>query len=391
VTVGQAVAEQERILIVDEGSEDLLAEQEILKHNFPHSHISIANSLDQYRERLENSSFDLVILDDSLPGANPLELMRELLSSDHEPGVLVVAASTDPQAVSDLYAAGCQKCIVKKGDWLHELSPAARHIFRTRRLEEENLKLLSKLTEANILLEQKNRRLDEFTSTLAHDIRGPLGGISMKLDYIIDTYKPELPSRVALLLERAMSSVGRLTSIVQSMYEYARLGREAAATGLVDLHTLVADVVSDLNFEEAFHVKVGLGDLPTVWGSADQLRRVFSNLLSNAVKYNDKPEVRINVGLSKLYQNGLGPYAEIFIHDNGPGIAPADRQRIFSMFNRGHGDAPSDGLGVGLAVVQRIVELHFGKVWIDPENEVGCRVVIALPLERVDFVEMLPG
>jgi signal transduction histidine kinase len=120
-----------------------------------------------------------------------------------------------------------------------------------------------RLTEMLGLLEEKNKRLDEFSMTLAHDIRGPLAGISMKLEYLLDVFPNEMPPRATQLMTRALDSSKRLTSIVQSMYEYARLGAKAAKFQAVDLGTLVRETLSDLPLDAALDVKVGVDTLPT--------------------------------------------------------------------------------------------------------------------------------
>jgi signal transduction histidine kinase len=246
--------------------------------------------------------------------------------------------------------------------------------------------LVARLTEANAMLEEKNKRLDDFSASLAHDIRGPLGGISMKIDYILDTYNGELPERVKELLSRSYSSVHRLTDVVQSMYEYAKLGKQAAEMAKVDLHQLVQDAIADLHFPDELDITINLSPMPEVWGNAGLLRRVIQNLLVNAVKYNNKEKINITIGLNKTFSNTLGEFAEFFVQDNGPGVPESQRSEIFHMFVRGAGDK-RDGLGVGLAIVQRIIELHYGRIWLETPKEGGARFAFVLPLGQIHFIE----
>jgi signal transduction histidine kinase len=298
----------------------------------------------------------------------------------------MVSKQLSPEAVAELYNAGCAKCIVQREGWQAELAPAIRHVLRFKRLEEENGRLLVKLTEANQLLQDRNQRLDEFSATLAHDIRGPLGGISMKLEYLMDHYQQGLDQRFAELLKRSMASAHRLTKIVQAMYEFAKLGSQAAVMQAVDLNQIVPECISDLHFDEQLDITVGVGALPTVWGNADLLRRVFINLINNAVKYNDKHKIVVNVGQERLLEKGMAPYAEIFVEDNGPGIRKEDQQTIFQMFSRGQ-DAKQEGSGIGLAVVSRIVELHFGSVRLQSSPERGAKFILSLPMDKIDFLK----
>ncbi len=382
------VRKPQHILIFDESEVDLQATDELLTSSFPEAMVTAVGDLAEYRQEISGKDYDLVVLNHDLSQENPRKLINELRLKDFEPAVLVVSRSTSPQAVAEAYASGCHKCIVQNEAWREEMAPAIRHLLRIRRLEDENRKLLSRLTEANILLEEKNKRLDDFSATLAHDIRGPLGGITMKLEYIIDTHEGKLDVKFGEMLKRTLQSTARLTSVVQGMYEFARLGAKAAHMCEVPLTELIKEVVSDLSFDDKLDIRIGLGDLPAVvWGNANLLRRLFTNLINNAVKYNNKNEVIINIAVRAVVDKSIARFAEIYVEDNGPGIPPEELKDIFSMFTRGS-SAKNDkeGLGIGLAIVQRIAELHFGKVTVESEVGKGTRFVLLMPIEKIDFI-----
>jgi signal transduction histidine kinase len=268
------------------------------------------------------------------------------------------------------------------------MTHAVRDMLRIRKLEGENSVIRARLIEANNMLDEKNRRLDDFCATIAHDIRGPLSGLILKLDYIIDTYQAELDERFVGLLTRSLQSAERLVGVVQAMYEFAKVGSKSAKMELIDLNDVVAGVVADLPVDSSREVKIGVGELPVVWGNASLLRRVFFNLITNAIKYNDKEEVRINIGHDGEVARAVARYVRIFVEDNGPGIPAEEAAHVFDMFSRGQkppGGHP-EGLGIGLAVVQKIVELHFGRVELCGQSGPGCRFVFTLPRERVELV-----
>ncbi len=331
--------------------------------------------------------FDVVVLDYDLPTLQDLGLIHQLRVKDHDPSVLIVSSSSDPQDVSRAYVDGCHRYVVKSNRWLEELSTAVRHSVRYRRLEEANRSLLAKLTEANILLEEKNQRLNEFSATVAHDIRAPLGALCMKLDYLRETYAEKIEKRFGDLLMRSHETAQRLIDVVQAMYELARLGAQATKMGEVALRPLILETLEDLSFDDSLDINVGVGELPTIWGNADLLRRVFINLINNAVKYTDKPQIIINIGYRGHVDRTLGRFVDIFIEDNGPGIPEAEKKDLFSIFIRGSSaTAQDDGLGVGLSVVHRIVDLHFGKIQVESEVGKGTTFVLSLPVERIDFI-----
>lgn len=377
---------RDSILVLDSDTADLRATVEAIERQVPNADVCAISSLAEYSHLIESNDFDIVVLDDNLHDHRATELVQRLRLKDVEPGVLVVSRSADPRTVAEIYHSGCHKCIVKEGRWNDELGPAVRHLLRLKRLEGENRRLLAKLTEANVLLEEKNRRLDEFSATVAHDIRGPLGGIKMKLDYILETYGGSLDARCAGIMERAVSSAERLSQIVQAMYEYAKLGAKAARMTTVDLKQLVHEVVLDLHFDDSLDITVGIDELPVVYGNPELLRRLFINLLGNAVRYNDKPIILINVSLDGLEEKSLGTFARIAVTDNGRGIAAEDLTSIFTMFTRGADTSPEDGgTGIGLAVVQRICELHFGRVDVRSTVGEGTTFIVTLPRDRVEL------
>ncbi len=334
---------------------------------------------------LERAGVDVVVLNRDLGDANSLELLHELRLHESEPRVLIVAQNHSSQDVAQCYTAGCDRYLVQEARWLEELSPAVRHLLRLRRLEDENRRLLARLTEANGLLEEKNRRLDEFAATLAHDIRGPLGGISMKLEYILEEHQANLNERCRDLMVRTLRSAGRLTSTVQMMYEYAKIGAQAARMAEVSLSPLIEEIVHDLDVAQAKDVEIQIEELPVVWGNADLLRRLFINLIGNAIKYSDKPLTKIRIVSLGAVIRTIARFSRIAVIDNGPGISEKDQKQIFSMFARGPQVRGIEGIGLGLAITQRIAELHYGSVELESKLGSGSTFSVTLPTERIDF------
>jgi two-component system, sensor histidine kinase and response regulator len=370
------------ILILAQDPAALAAE---VQAQMPASTVAMLEDPAALEKILDVSPADVVVLDDNFVGPGSIELMHRLRLRDLEPAILFLCTTNEPRAVALAYSEGAQRCLVRSGEWQLELGPALRHLMRLRRLEEENRRLLTRITEANIMLEERNRRLDEFSSTVAHDIRGPLGGLSMRLEHLIDTQPQSATAAsdidpVMTQLRKALASTERLTEIVQAMYEYARVGKDATKQQRIDLNMLLTEVIHDLAYDKKLEIKIGMGDLPYVWGNAPLLRRLFSNLLSNAVRYAHKPEILINITAGEPIEHGVGTFVPISVCDNGPGISEKDQAHIFSFFSRGQeSNSKGDGLGLGLAMVQRIAELHNGKVNLRSTPGEGCCFEVLLP------------
>jgi len=352
----------------------------------PGVEISLVQEEQEFRRVLDSQEFQIVVFDHPAEAVTSRLYLPELRLRNFTPGVIVVTLPNDPLAVASLYNAGCHRLVPKVPGWAGELAQGIRSLLRSKRTERAQERMGERLTEMLGLLEEKNHRLDEFSMTLAHDIRGPLAGISMKLEYLLDVFPTEMPPRAVQLMSKALDSSKRLINIVQSMYEYARLGAKAAKFEEVNLEALVRETLSDLPLDAKLDVKVGIDTLPSVWGCPDLLRRIFINLVNNSVKYCDKAALVINIGCERVEERALGRYADIFVADNGPGIPPEEVAGLFAMFARGssaRGD--KEGLGAGLAVVQRIVELHLGKIHVKSELGHGVRFVLSLPVQPIDL------
>ena len=379
----------ENILLLEPPDEELKHALERIVYQLPTISLTQVSSLDTYQRTVAKNDYDIVIFDYDVSGDQGIQLIHELKLKNYEPAVLIVSSQVESKIFTEVYNQGLYRYIIKDGTWKEQLGPAIRALLRIRKLEHENRSLLAKLTEANAMLNEKNRRLDEFSATLAHDIRGPLGGICMKLEYILDTFGSSFEPRLFGLLDRARLAGDRLTHIVQAMYDFAKLGNKAAKMEHVDLLALVQNVAQDLSFDDALDISVMIDEkLPTVWGNRDLLSRVFLNLLQNAIKYCDKSSIRVEIGLDSIEQKTLGSFAKVFVRDNGPGIPARLQKDIFSIFSRGLHTSGSnkDGLGLGLSVVQRIVELHFGKVWVESEENASSTFLVMLPIDEISFI-----
>jgi signal transduction histidine kinase len=352
----------------------------------PQSEVVETHSLDEYLAALSKQDFDVVVLDYDLPEVQTKELLAQLRLRDNEPDVLILSKCTDPVTIRNI-AKAQKRYVVREEGWVDSMAHAIRDMLRIRRLEQEMSLIRARLTEANQRLEDRNRRLDDFCATIAHDIRGPLAGLVLKVEYILETQAEKFDDRTVNLLNRSVESTRRLVGVVQAMYEFAKIGFSGAKFSSTPLTPLVQEVMADINIDHSNDVDVKMQDLPVVWGSADLLRRVFQNLFVNAIKYCHQDKVEIQIRYKGLVQRGVGEFAHLEVSDNGPGIAAADAGSVFNMFSRGAGaDRGSDGLGIGLAIVQRIVELHQGSIELVSEPGESARFIIYLPTSKIEPV-----
>lgn len=214
-------------------------------------------------------------------------------------------------------------------------------------------------------IRQKNAELERFTYTVSHDLKSPL----ITIKSFSGSIKRDLASgrhdRVEMDLERIGTAADKMAALLDDLLELSRVGRIVNTAEPVAITELVDEVLTHLaGYLKANRVAIVVQpELPTVLCDRQRLAEVVQNLLENAVKYmGNQPEPRILFGMREEYDKNV-----FFVQDNGCGIDEKYHQNIFGLFNKL--DAKSDGTGIGLALVKRIIEVHGGEVWVESE---GC-------------------
>jgi signal transduction histidine kinase len=222
------------------------------------------------------------------------------------------------------------------------------------------------LAERSTDLARSNRDLDQFAYVASHDLKAPLRGIANLATWLEEDLGTDLPPTSKKNLELLRGRVHRLEALIDGILAYSRAGRVDKPPSDVDVRKLVREVV-DLAAPPA-HVQVDIGALPRLRTDRTALQQVFMNLLGNAIKHGDPTACRVTVS------GEAGDGGWIFhVSDNGPGIAPEYHERIFGLFQT---LAPRDrveGSGIGLAVVQKLVEARGGRAWVESQPGQGAR------------------
>src|SRR5215208_1748514 len=235
----------------------------------------------------------------------------------------------------------------------------------------ENARLFSDLqTELSVRkkliseLENKNAELERFTYTVSHDLKSPLFTIRGFLGYLEQDALSGNYERFRGDVQRITDATNKMQRLLNELLELSRIGRlknESTQLSFEELAREALELVHGRIMERGIAVHMD-ANLPYVYGDRPRLVEVLQNLLDNASKFmGDQKEPRIEIG-----QNGDQDGKLIFyVRDNGMGIAPEHHDRIFGLFNKL--DPRTDGTGVGLALVKRIVEFHGGRIWLESE------------------------
>lgn len=238
-----------------------------------------------------------------------------------------------------------------------------------RKKSEEAIQLYTKR------LEDKNKELEQFTFIASHDLREPLNSISSLIDFLVEHEKQKFDEETLKKLNFISKSTLRMTDLVKGLLDYARLGKNAEFER-IDFNEIVDVVLSDLETSiTSSNAKIKVHELPVLNALNMEIRLLFQNLISNAIKYR-KPDCAPEIDISaKKIKSGW----EFAVVDNGIGIPTDQKEKIFVIFQRLHGRAEYDGIGIGLSHCRKIAELHDGKIWVESELNSGSTFYFFIP------------
>jgi PAS domain S-box-containing protein len=230
--------------------------------------------------------------------------------------------------------------------------------------------------EAEQRLLQANRELEQFAYIASHDLQEPLRMIGSYLGLMQRKYASHLDARANEYIGFAVDGAARMQKLIRQLLEYAKLERTAPNLAEIDSRRALDEALKVLAARiSGSGATVTAGDLPRLRADPDLLARLFQNLISNAIKYSSKarpPLVRVEA------ERGEGGWV-FSVRDNGIGIPPDDRERVFAVFQRLHTRDEYPGTGLGLAICKRIVDRHGGRIWVESTPGEGSAFRFTVP------------
>jgi len=232
------------------------------------------------------------------------------------------------------------------------------------------------LEKTNRELLQANRELESFAYSISHDLRAPLRAVTGFSKILLQDYAGKLNAEGKELLQIMADNATRMSRMINDLLSLSRVIRSDMKLTTINMTSLARDIYNNLAVERAGKKYLFiLDELPDARGDKNLLEHVWMNLLSNAIKYSnprEQPEIRVE-GCQKDKQI---IYA---IHDNGVGFNPKYMHKLFGVFQRLHSGNEFEGNGVGLAIVQRIIQKHGGRVWAEGKLDQGAVFYFSLP------------
>ncbi|MBV9085080.1 MAG: PAS domain S-box protein [Acidobacteriaceae bacterium] len=227
-------------------------------------------------------------------------------------------------------------------------------------------------------LHRKNEELEQFSSTAAHDLQAPLRNIRNSAELLAKFYQGRLDGTADEFLRYILTGTEQMQNLVAALLTYARQEETSAPTNAVSVSRVVEGVLTNLKPEiENTGAEIVFRALPEVRADPVQLSQLFENLIGNALKYRSDKPPRITITVHRREDQWL-----FSVSDNGIGIPPEQRDRIFAPLKRLHGrEIP--GTGIGLAICKKIVERQGGCIWVESQPDQGSTFYFTLPVSSI--------
>lgn len=377
---------EQKWLIIEDNAFDAELIQRELSKAFPdsilHCTVDFEEALDHLAE--DADKIQLIISDYNLPGIDGLEGCKQLIDSGIDiPMVLMTGDGSESTAVTALKS-GIDDYIVKDalGGYLPLLTTVIAEVLDRHAIRRERALAQQALTNFTRELELKNRELDAFAQTVAHDLHNPLSMIGTYLDLLKDDLAEDGRQEMPLFLEKAIKMTGKSVEIVDELLKFAQSKHEEVRLEPISIEQTIQDALARLRLKiEIQEAVIRLDEeWPVCIGHAPWVEEVWANLIGNALKYGGVPPTIEIFARKPLRENNR--MATLCVKDNGSGLTAEQQEIIFNPFLRlqQHKAEGISGTGLGLSIVSRIVQRLGGETGVTSRVGEGSTFIFTLPL-----------
>lgn len=248
---------------------------------------------------------------------------------------------------------------------------------RSTLIDNTNLKLAKdEILKSRAILEEANKELEAFSYSVSHDLRAPLRAIHGFIQILNEDHSNSLSEEGLRLLSIVQGNTIKMGKLIDELLAFSRINRTELLKTIYNPSTMINSIIMELTtVEMRSKIQFQVNELPNSFGDTNLFQQVWSNLIANAIKYSSKtPNPKIEIGC-KTNEH----FMEFYIKDNGAGFDMRYINKLFGVFQRLHSESEFEGTGVGLAIVQRIVNRHGGKVWAEGEIGNGATFYFTVP------------
>jgi signal transduction histidine kinase len=337
---------------------------------------------------LRSHKYDIILSDFKLPGFDGFTALRWSVEICPDVPFICISGTVGEETAVELLKKGAVDYILK--DRLVRLPSAiqraldeAKEKEARQRAEKElvslNTQLEQRVIERTYQLEAANKELEAFTYSVSHDLRAPLRAVDGFSKFVLEDYENKLDSEGKRLLNLIRTNIQKMDQLITDLLALSRVTRGELSFSGIDMTQMAISMFKESAAPDVTDkISLTVDPLPEGYADPTYMRQVWTNLIANAIKFSSKKKKPvIKIGGSK--ENGFNVY---FVKDNGVGFNPEYTHKLFGVFQRLHKSDDFEGTGVGLAIIQRIIHRHGGKVWAEGEEGKGATFYFSLPVKK---------
>jgi hypothetical protein len=300
---------------------------------------------------------------------------------------------TEPQKVIKLLLNIYQGAIhqnnelIQTRDELRQLNEKLEELVeeRTKELKKDEEKILAfnaelenRILERTTQLDAANKELEAFAYSVSHDLRAPLRAVDGFSKFVLEDYEDKLDSEGKRLLNLIRSNIQKMDQLITDLLALSRVARCELNFSGIDMTQMAISMFKEIAPDVPDKISLKVDPLPEAYADPTYIRQVWANLIANAIKFSSK-EKKPSINICGRTENGFNVY---YVKDNGVGFNPEYAHKLFGVFQRLHKSDDFEGTGVGLAIIQRIIHRHGGKVWAEGEEGKGATFWFSLPVKK---------
>ena len=324
---------------------------------------------------LKPDEYDLLLTDLMMPEMDGIAFVGAAQKVDPALCAIVMTGHGTIDTAVQAMQGGALDYILKPFK-LNVILPVIARALDVRRLRVENAELQRRERQHAQELAAAYKDLEAFAYSVSHDLRAPLRAIDSFGQILVEDFAPLLGDEGGRLLGKIRGSSQKMDQLIVGLLEFSRIGRHALKSQVIDMNALSRSALDEvLAAYTGPSPRIDVRDLPAARGDPVVLRQVWCNLIGNALKYSSKraqPEITVSGRIE-------GADSQYEVKDNGAGFDMRYAAKLFGVFQRLHRPEEFSGTGVGLAIVQRVIVRHGGRIWAEGVPDGGATFRFSLP------------